>query len=401
MVNESKQQQQQNMPAFDQFQVTLTNNNNNNSIHVNSHTNNNSVVGHHHMQQQHMNMQTINNNNNMNNNSGHSMANMMNTLTFNNSNHSNPMNNNIIHFTTTSSTNQTTTTSSNNNQQQQVQHEVVSNLFKGFEFCLSGKFTMIQRKFEGKIIQYGGSVQKSINSVVTHLISTDDELQQTEKAVKVTKALQKGLPIIREEFIHDSIKNDSLQDLDKYTIIAAKPIPPPQENDKEKDNANNNSGSGSSKKRKSNASNKNNDKVQSPSSSNSLGSPTAIVGNNHHHHTITSTTNNNPSAHVNMNSNNSGLMHATLPTNVNTLMNVKNVVVGNNNSQSNHLTTTTTSGLTTHVSLDGVNSQMQMPITNNMMITLPTASGGNTNGTEDGPETKKLKFMEHQQQSFN
>jgi len=96
--------------------------------------------------------------------------------------------------------------------------EPISSLFKGFEICLSGKFNLIQRKFEHLIQQHGGSIQKSINAVVTHLISTDFELQQEEKAVKVAKALGKGIPIIREEFIHDSIASNSLQSIQKYLL---------------------------------------------------------------------------------------------------------------------------------------------------------------------------------------
>ena len=105
--------------------------------------------------------------------------------------------------------------------------EVISTLFKGYEFCLSGKFTLIQRKFETLILQHGGSVQKSINAVVTHLISTQDELQQEEKAVKVTKAIARNIPIITEDFIQDSIKQNNLQDVKNYML----PIPKDQKKD--------------------------------------------------------------------------------------------------------------------------------------------------------------------------
>ena len=89
-------------------------------------------------------------------------------------------------------------------------------IFVGYSFSLSGQFSMKQAKIEKLIIENGGKVyydpDKHTNFVMVREISPIIESK------KCLKANDLDIPIITEDFLHDSIKENKLQDHEKYEV---------------------------------------------------------------------------------------------------------------------------------------------------------------------------------------
>jgi poly [ADP-ribose] polymerase 1 len=88
----------------------------------------------------------------------------------------------------------------------------------GVTLCIAGKLSKNQKDFKKIIESHGGELITSMNAVCDYLISNDAELKK--KTAKIEMALEQNIPILNEDFIHDSVKSkEKIQDLEKYYIF--------------------------------------------------------------------------------------------------------------------------------------------------------------------------------------
>jgi predicted DNA-binding WGR domain protein len=91
-----------------------------------------------------------------------------------------------------------------------------SGALAGCTICISGSLSQPKAKMTQLITDNGGSVAGTVTKATTHLLTSDaDFLGGTSK---VSKARGMGLPILHEDFVHDSIKNGSKANEDDYNM---------------------------------------------------------------------------------------------------------------------------------------------------------------------------------------
>ncbi|KAL0484919.1 nucleomorphin [Acrasis kona] len=90
--------------------------------------------------------------------------------------------------------------------------------FDDFVFCISGTLSVVRRQIVDLIEENGGEFATSINKSVTHLITTKEDFESSEKNRKVKDAIEQEIPCIVEDFIHDSIKANRALGIRKYRI---------------------------------------------------------------------------------------------------------------------------------------------------------------------------------------
>eukprot|EP00294_Goniomonas_avonlea_P012894 CAMPEP_0114554936 /NCGR_PEP_ID=MMETSP0114-20121206/8477_1 /TAXON_ID=31324 /ORGANISM="Goniomonas sp, Strain m" /LENGTH=645 /DNA_ID=CAMNT_0001740019 /DNA_START=6 /DNA_END=1943 /DNA_ORIENTATION=- len=93
----------------------------------------------------------------------------------------------------------------------------------GCVLAISGTFSVSRAEFTKLVNTNGGSIANSVTKAVTHLVTTDAEFQG--KTAKVVAAEAKGLPIVSEDWVHESIKAGAKEDEASYTIGAAAAAP--------------------------------------------------------------------------------------------------------------------------------------------------------------------------------
>jgi hypothetical protein len=89
-------------------------------------------------------------------------------------------------------------------------------IFAGMTFCLSGTLSMGRKEMENLIKKNGGKIASTVTKSVTHMLTTENEFEN--ETAKVTKAKEFGLPIIGEDFIHDSIAKEQPVKVEKYSL---------------------------------------------------------------------------------------------------------------------------------------------------------------------------------------
>jgi len=68
-------------------------------------------------------------------------------------------------------------------------------VFSGLTFCLSGTLSRKKSEIEKIIKAHGGKIAGNVNSSVTHVVAADDS------STKASKAAEKGIPVVKEEFL--------------------------------------------------------------------------------------------------------------------------------------------------------------------------------------------------------
>jgi hypothetical protein len=99
-----------------------------------------------------------------------------------------------------------------------------SEIFKGFQFSLFGKFKVKQRDLKILIENRSGCVHDSVSMFVTHLIATSQIFKSSPSSRKINVAKQRNLPIIRQDYIHDCIKNNKLLSIENYVLTKKKTL---------------------------------------------------------------------------------------------------------------------------------------------------------------------------------
>jgi len=93
-----------------------------------------------------------------------------------------------------------------------------SSLFEGLNFTLCGKAfkkTNTQAELKKLIEEHSGSVLSSLSAKVTHVVTTLEEAPHQQKA---KDAKVKGVFVLNEDFIHDSIAAAKKEDENKYVL---------------------------------------------------------------------------------------------------------------------------------------------------------------------------------------
>jgi len=88
-----------------------------------------------------------------------------------------------------------------------------SNVFKGKGFVLTGSFSQSQANMTALVINNGGVVKAGVTKNVDYVVSA-----QISDSAKFTKAKELGIPVVSEQFLHDSIKNGKLLPNKKYRL---------------------------------------------------------------------------------------------------------------------------------------------------------------------------------------
>ncbi len=89
-------------------------------------------------------------------------------------------------------------------------------VFSGMTFCLSGTLSMGRKEMEALIKKNGGKTAASVTKSVTHLLTTENEFEN--ETSKVTKAKELGLPLVGENFIHESITAKKPLPADQFSL---------------------------------------------------------------------------------------------------------------------------------------------------------------------------------------
>jgi BRCT domain type II-containing protein len=87
-------------------------------------------------------------------------------------------------------------------------------LFTDMTMAISGTLTMGRESFENLIKSNGGKSSSTVTKKTTHFITTKEDW--TNPTSKINKAKENGIPIINENFVHDSIKNKKLMEISNY-----------------------------------------------------------------------------------------------------------------------------------------------------------------------------------------
>jgi len=94
-------------------------------------------------------------------------------------------------------------------------------LLKGLTFCIAGTLSKARKEVETEIKEYGGDVTSSVTGKVTHLLCTPSVYEgrtSNFEAFHVAVAQGKGIPIVKEQFLLDAIKDKKVPPIDEYTF---------------------------------------------------------------------------------------------------------------------------------------------------------------------------------------
>eukprot|EP01105_Mastigella_eilhardi_P000258 TRINITY_DN1033_c0_g1_i1.p1 TRINITY_DN1033_c0_g1~~TRINITY_DN1033_c0_g1_i1.p1 ORF type:complete len:239 (+),score=96.24 TRINITY_DN1033_c0_g1_i1:71-718(+) len=83
-------------------------------------------------------------------------------------------------------------------------------------FAVSGKPGTAQAALLSKVMEHGASVASSVTRKVTHLVSTQEDVD--EGSPRVNAALRKKIFIVSEQFVNDSIKKNEKQKEEDYLL---------------------------------------------------------------------------------------------------------------------------------------------------------------------------------------
>ncbi|XP_057482923.1 protein ADP-ribosyltransferase PARP3 isoform X2 [Actinidia eriantha] len=88
--------------------------------------------------------------------------------------------------------------------------------FAGMVICLSGRLSRTHQYWKSKIERYGGKASNSVSGV-TCLVTTPAE-RERGGSTKIADALERGIPIVSEDWLIDSIEKMEAQPLEDYDI---------------------------------------------------------------------------------------------------------------------------------------------------------------------------------------
>ncbi|KAJ0670693.1 putative NAD(+) ADP-ribosyltransferase [Helianthus annuus] len=89
--------------------------------------------------------------------------------------------------------------------------------FSGMLISLSGRLTHTHQYWKTKIEKYGGKVANHV--IVTCIVVSPSERDRGGSS-KVTEALERGIPVVREAWLNDSIEKQEPQPLDAYDVVS-------------------------------------------------------------------------------------------------------------------------------------------------------------------------------------
>jgi len=88
--------------------------------------------------------------------------------------------------------------------------------FLGSVICISGKLSKSRKEITQMIEENGGEVTRSISKMVTHLVTTEDALN--DETSKVSKAEHLKIPVVSEQWLTDSIDKGKVQETSSYEL---------------------------------------------------------------------------------------------------------------------------------------------------------------------------------------
>eukprot|EP01091_Cochliopodium_minus_P014939 TRINITY_DN5187_c0_g1_i4.p1 TRINITY_DN5187_c0_g1~~TRINITY_DN5187_c0_g1_i4.p1 ORF type:complete len:779 (+),score=279.26 TRINITY_DN5187_c0_g1_i4:52-2388(+) len=92
----------------------------------------------------------------------------------------------------------------------------MSDIFDGLVICASGTLSLKKAEFKELIEENGGKVADNFTNSVTHIISTDSDVEK--RTTKIKKGIEKNIPILSEDWVNASIKKGSLESKTKYLL---------------------------------------------------------------------------------------------------------------------------------------------------------------------------------------
>ncbi|XP_060197046.1 protein ADP-ribosyltransferase PARP3-like isoform X3 [Lycium barbarum] len=90
--------------------------------------------------------------------------------------------------------------------------------FDGMMISLAGRLTRTHQYWKSKIEKYGGKVNNAITGVSCLVVSPAE--RDRGGSSKVAEAVEKGIPVVREAWLSDSIEKEQAQPLDAYDIAS-------------------------------------------------------------------------------------------------------------------------------------------------------------------------------------
>eukprot|EP01118_Nematostelium_gracile_P016857 TRINITY_DN706_c0_g1_i1.p1 TRINITY_DN706_c0_g1~~TRINITY_DN706_c0_g1_i1.p1 ORF type:complete len:406 (-),score=127.37 TRINITY_DN706_c0_g1_i1:42-1259(-) len=105
----------------------------------------------------------------------------------------------------------------------------------GKVFCLSGTLSQPHNDLQDHIENHGGEISASVAQRVDFLISTKADVKS--RSSKVQKAIKEEIPIVKESFISDSIKNGGLVEQEGYLLIGVEQKKKPKEEEEEEESS--------------------------------------------------------------------------------------------------------------------------------------------------------------------
>ncbi|KAG0566014.1 hypothetical protein KC19_7G031700 [Ceratodon purpureus] len=90
--------------------------------------------------------------------------------------------------------------------------------FLGMKIALSGRLRQNQSAYKADIVKHGGKVADAIKDDVSCLIVGHLDAEGGGGSAKMADAIEKGLPIVKEEWITDCIKKKELLPLETYDL---------------------------------------------------------------------------------------------------------------------------------------------------------------------------------------
>ncbi|KAJ0848594.1 putative NAD(+) ADP-ribosyltransferase [Helianthus annuus] len=90
--------------------------------------------------------------------------------------------------------------------------------FSGMLISLSGRLTHTHQYWKTKIEKYGGKVANHVIGVTCIVVSPSE--RDRGGSSKVTEALERGIPVVREAWLNDSIEKQEPQPLDAYDVVS-------------------------------------------------------------------------------------------------------------------------------------------------------------------------------------
>ncbi|KAJ8440521.1 hypothetical protein Cgig2_022962 [Carnegiea gigantea] len=90
--------------------------------------------------------------------------------------------------------------------------------FLGMVICLSGRLTRTHQYWRREIERHGGKVANTAIGVTCSVVSPME--RERGGSSKVTEAVERGIPVVREAWLSDSIKKQEAQPLEAYDCVS-------------------------------------------------------------------------------------------------------------------------------------------------------------------------------------